>query len=333
MKRVICFGIVTFIALTMAVATLPGKPVHAEEITLNWASFLPKNHPETRDVQTYFFDRVNQMAKGRLVVKYRGGPEVIPPPNLGTAVKNGVVDICTTTVGYYEAIVPGIGALMLTDLTPSEERHRKGVMEYIEKLHNEKGLQFLGRAAPGKEAFFYFFLNKKAEKPEDFKRMKLGTATAMRAAAKAWGASVVPLQLSEYFSAMERNLVDGVPGCPAPTWVAFGAHEVTKYVLDHQFYQSTAVAIMNFAKWDGLPEDLKEIMETAMIAFQSDKMEIDVMRVAAARKKMKEAGVQFYKFSPQDAEWLMKTAYDAAWDYQQDRFPEVTEQLRKLLTK
>jgi len=317
----------------MPVAAIPGKTVHAEEITLHWASFLPKNHPETRDVQEHFFDRINEQAKGRLVVKYRGGPEVIPPPNLGTAAKNGVIDICTTTVGYYEAIVPGIGALMLTELTPDEERQREGLMEYVDKLHNEKGLQFLGRAAPGKEPFFYFFLNKKAEKPEDFKKMKLGTATALRAAAKAWGASVTPLKLSEYFSAMERNLVDGVPGCPAPTWVAFGAHEVTKYVLDHQFYQSTAVAIMNRAKWDGLPEDLKQIMKGAMIAFQKDKMEIGVKRVAFARNKMKEAGVEFYKFAPQDADWLIKTAYDAAWEYQHKRFPEVTEQLQRLLKK
>ena len=74
----------------MAVAALPGKTVHADEIILNWASFLPKNHPETRDVQELFFDRINEQAKGQLVVKYRGGPEVIPPPNLGTVASHGV---------------------------------------------------------------------------------------------------------------------------------------------------------------------------------------------------------------------------------------------------
>ena len=155
----------------------------------------------------------------------------------------------------------------------------------------------------------------------------------MRAAAKAWGASVTPLKLSEYYSAMERNLVDGVPGCPIPTWVAFGAHEVTKYVLDHQFYQSTAVAIMNAGKWAALPEDLKKTMQEAMIDFQREKMEIGSKRVVWGRKKMKDTGVEFYKFAPKDAEWLIKTAYDAAWEYQHKRFPEVTDNLHKLLTK
>ena len=333
MKGIRITVILSCIALAVAAMSIKTDVVQAEETTLYWASFLPKNHPETKDVQEYYIDRINERAKGRLVIKYRGGPEVIPPPNLGTAVKNGVVDICTTTVGYYEAIVPGIGALMLTELTPDEERQRQNLIDYVDKLHIEKGMIFLGRAAPGKEPFFYFFLNKKVEKPEDLKKMKLGTATAMRAAAKAWGASVTPLKLSEYYSAMERNLVDGVPGCPIPTWVAFGAHEVTKYVLDHQFYQSTAVAIMNAGKWTNLTEDVKKIMKEVMVEFQKDKMEIGIKRVAWGRKKMKDSGVEFYKFSPEDAEWLSKTAYDAAWEYQHKRFPEVTDNLQRLLTK
>lgn len=332
MKRKRLLAVFACLAFTLAVTAVSGKAIHAEEITLHWASFLPKNHPETRDVQKYYFDPINERAKGQLVIKYRGGPEVIAPPNLGSAVKKGIVDIGTTFVGIYEAIVPGVGALMLTELTPDEERQR-GAIDYIVKLHQKHGLMFLGRAAPGKEPFFYFFLNKKVEKPEDFKKIKLGTATAMRAAAKAWGASVTPLKLSEYYTAMERNLVDGVPGCPIPTWIAFGAHEVTKYVLDHQFYQSTAVAIMNLNSWNKLPEPLKDLMNKTMIEFQKDKMEIMAKRVAKSRQKMMDAGVEFYKFAPKDAEWLVHTAYEAAWAYQDKRFPQVTKELQKVLTK
>jgi|SaaInl7_200m_RNA_FD_contig_61_1025667_length_1068_multi_3_in_0_out_0_1 TRAP-type transport system periplasmic protein len=322
----------TCVVLALGIMGIKADVVQAEEVTLYWASFLPKNHPETKDVQKYYMDKVNERAKGQLVIKYRGGPEVIAPPNLGTAVKNGVVDIGTIFVGVYEAIVPGVGGLMLTELTPDEER-QTGAIDYIVKLHQKHGLMFLGRAAPTKDNFFYFFLNKKVEKLEDFKKMKLGTATALRAAAKAWGASVTPLKLSQYYSAMERNLVDGVPGCPIPTWVAFGAHEVTKYVLDHQFYQSTAVAIMNSGKWNKLPDNLKKIMNDAMVEFQKEKMVIGTKGVAWARKKMMDSGVEFYKFPPKDAEWLVNTANDAAWAYQNKRFPEVTKELKKRLTK
>ena len=55
--------------------------------------------------------------------------------------------------------------------------------------------------------------------------------------------------------------------------------------------------------------------------------------IAKARVKLLDAGVEFYKLSPDDAQWFIKTAYDAAWEYQQKRFPKVTPMLKKLLTK
>ena len=84
MKGVRLAVILTCMALAMVVTSIKADMVQAEEITLYWASFLPKNHPETKDVQKYYMDRINERAKGQLVIKYRGGPEVIAPPNLGT---------------------------------------------------------------------------------------------------------------------------------------------------------------------------------------------------------------------------------------------------------
>ena len=48
---------------------------------------------------------------------------------------------------------------------------------------------------------------------------------------------------------------------------------------------------------------------------------------------MMDAGVEFYKLAPKDAEWLITTAYDAAWENQRKRFPEETATLEKLLKK
>jgi TRAP-type C4-dicarboxylate transport system substrate-binding protein len=242
--------------------------------------------------------------------------------------------MCSTTVGWYESVVPGVGALMLSDYTPQEERANKAFMDYVEKLHADHGLYWLGRSAPTKNNFFYIFLNKKVEKPEDFKKMMLGVATAARAAAKAWGATITPVKISDYFTAMERKMVDGIPGCPITTWVALGCQEVTKYVLDYQFYQGTATALMNLKSWNKLPDDLKKLMYDTMGEFYAARMDAAARRVEGAEKKMKDMGIEFYKFkNPKDGEWLMKTTYDAGWKYQHDRFPEVTDQLEKFLRK
>ena len=330
MKRL--FGITIIVAM-LALAVSPGL-AGADEITLNWASFLPKNTLETKAFQEHFVDKVNEKAKGKVKINYRGGPEAVPPVDLGKATQKGIIDLCTTTVGWYEAIVPGVGAMMLTNYTPAEEFANAELMDYVEKMHAAGGLRWLGRAAPTDNDFFYIFLNKKAVKPADFKGMKLGTATAARAAAEAWGAAVTPVKISDYFTAMERKMVDGIPGCPPDVWVNLGCQEVTKYVLDYQFYKSTATAIMNLDSWNKLPDDVKQIMMDTMKEYNVIKAKLAVQREEESRKKLSDAGVEFYKFDdPNDGKWLIDTAYSAAWDYQRERFPEVTEKLEKLLRK
>lgn len=334
MKRMNSVCVVVIIVL-MGLLLFPlGGTASAAEIKLYWVSFLPRSLPETRDFQTLFVDKVNERAKGKLKIIYRGGPEAIPPTDVANAVQKGIIDMCTTTVGWYEAVVPGVGALMLSDYTPQEERTNTAFMNYVEKLHAAHGLYWLGRASPTKGKFFYIFLNKKVEKPEDFKKLKLGVATAARAAAKAWGATVTPVKISDYFTAMERKLVDGIPGCPIVTWVALGCNEVTKYVLNYQFYQSTATALMNLKSWNKLPGDMKKMMYDTMGEYYGARMNANARRLKAARKKMLDSGVEFYKFAnPKDGAWLMMTATEAGWKYQHERFPEVTDQLEKFLRK
>jgi len=70
-----------------------------------------------------------------------------------------------------------------------------------------------------------------------------------------------------------------------------------------------------------------------MIEYPTYKMVTHTNSMVRARMKMLDAGVEFYKLSPDVADWYLKTAYDAAWEYQQKRFPKVTPELKKLLRK
>ena len=86
--------------------------------------------------------------------------------------------------------------------------------------------------------FFNLFLNKKVEKPEDFKKLRIGTATAARALTEGWGAAPVNLQLTDYYTAMERNTVDGVSSSTLSNWVSSGCQAVTKYLVLPGYFQS-----------------------------------------------------------------------------------------------
>jgi len=322
------FSLALVLTLTWQVAAAADKP-----ITLSWVSFTSPMSATAKTIQKGFFDRVNEMGKGELVIKFRGGPEAIAAFDQGKAVQRGIVDISVVPIGFYEALVPGVGGMMLSRVSLEEERRPGGGYDYLVEMHKKGGLYYLGRGVPTKENFFYLTLNKRVEKPEDFKGLKVGTATAGFAAAQAWGASVVSLRMPEYYSAMERGLVDGVATSALSSWVAQGVYEVTKYFVDHPYYQSTVGVIMNLDRWNKLPADLQKLLTEAMVQSEKYQLEEAEKEYAKMRKKIEASGVEFYKFAPEVAKWFLETAYDAAWAYQMKRFPEVTPKLKALLTK
>jgi TRAP-type C4-dicarboxylate transport system substrate-binding protein len=319
--------------MIVAMGALPPWANCAEKIVLSWAGFLPKTVSENVDFQKLFVDRLSEKTKGELVINYRGGPETISQFDLGMAVQKGVIDFAFAPVGFYEPLVPGIGAAMLSELTPWEERKPGGAYYYLLELHKKAGMYYLGRGAPSREPFFFVYLKKKVETQKDFVGLRIGTGTGALAACRAWGTSVTPVKTAEFYNAMERNLVEGVAGFPLDVCVTLGVHEVTNYIIDHPFYVSTAAVFMNLNSWNKLSPKLQNLITETMSEYEKEKMEMEGKRRAEARQKIIAAKVQFYKLSPPVADWYLKTAYDAAWEYQQKRFPEVTSKLRELLLK
>lgn len=321
------------ISSILLIGALPSRVICADQITMNWASMLPKTASETVALQKFFFDKVNDKAKGQIVINYRGGPDVIGQFDLGSAVQKGIIDIAMVSVGFYEALVPGNSAAMLSELTPWEERKPGGAYYYLDEMHNKAGMKYLGRTAPSKDLFFFSYLNKKVTTQKDFVGLRIGCSAGSRAAVEGWGASVTNVKITDYYNAMERGLVDAISGCPLDVWVSLGAQEVTKFVIDHPYYVSTAVAIMNLNSWNKLPKNLQNLLTDTMVEYEKEKIGVEQQARNEARQKMINAKIEFYKLSPAVADWYVSTAYKAAWDYQQKRFPEVTAKLRELLTK
>ena len=323
----------TSITIIFALLAFPVQAQKSKPITLSWISFVPKTNVLTKNFQAMFVDKVNEKAKGELFIKFRGGPEVIGAFDQGKAVSQGIVDIAIPPVGFYEAIAPGIGGAMLTQFKPYEERKPGGAFDYLAELHKKGGLMYLGRATATKESYFYVFSNKRVEKPEDFKGLKIGSATVTRAAVKAWGATLVSVRMPEYYTSMERGLVDALASSPISAWYSQGVHEVTKYCIDHPYYQSTATVIMNLKKWNSLPAHLRKLIMDRMIQYEEDYPNVYAKDRAVLKKKGQQAGIEFYKLAPSVEKWFIETAYKAAWDYQMKRFPKETPKLRELLTK
>ena len=312
------------------------QPVGAQAsgpIALNFVSFAPAaNVVEFQYIKKELFERINQLAKGRLIIQVRGGPEVVPPFNLGVAVKNGTIDMACIPNAFFEDLVPGVGVTHLSPFTAVEER-KNGVYEAIGEIYKKAGLFYLGRGEATDQGYFIMFLNKPVEKPADFKGLRLGGSTSFHGQYKEVGGVASTLQTTEYNTAMERGQVDGLT-TSIYIALAYGLQSITKYVIQPGFWRSSVAIPINLAKWNKIPDDLQKLMIAEMAAFEAKFIPYELENRNVFIKKFTGAGAKVVNLAPDVASWFVAASTEGAWKYAQERQSgDIIPKMRQLLTK
>ncbi|TRZ97518.1 MAG: DctP family TRAP transporter solute-binding subunit [Rhodocyclaceae bacterium] len=148
--------------------------------------------------------------------------------------------------------------------------------------------------------------NRPLHRVDDFKGLKLRiqSSKVLEAQMRAIGANPQVMAFSEVYQAMQTGVVDGSENTPSNIYTQ-RHHEVQKFltVSDHGYIGYAVVTNKKF--WDGLPADIRTILEGAMrdaTRFTNDNAQADN---EAALKKIAESGkIQIMKMTPQErAEW------------------------------
>ena len=130
------------------------------------------------------------------------------------------------------------------------------------------------------------------------------------------GVSVVNLPPADVYSALQTGLIDGFEfGSPNLNW-PFGFHQVAKYIQYPGWHEPSPASffIVNQAKWDALPNDLKLIVNTAAQATEDQWVPWNDHNSAVRLQDMLKAGVQIIQTSQADLQTLYtmtKTIQDA----------------------
>ena len=304
----------------------------SKPITLNFVSFVPlADKTEYQACKRMFIDKVNERANGELKINVRGGPEVIPPFDLGVSVQRGTIDLALVPTAFFESLVPGADSTKLSIYSATEEREN-GVYEYIAGMYEKAGLHYLGREATT-DGFFYLFLNKPVRKKEDFKGLKFGGSTAFHGFYRLLGGSVATVPLPEYHSAMERGVVDGI-ATALNVGFQFGLSDASKAIIGKGFYRGTAVLPMNLKTWNNIPKHLQKVITECMIEYEEQFIPFEAEARAETLKKIADSGVEVITLSPEDEKWFVNAAIEGSWEYAQQRFPgDVIPNLRAEITK
>ena len=254
-------------ALALALAGSMLGATHAEEITLKVHHFLPSTSNAHQKLIRPWCDKIAKESKGGLKCQIYPSMQLGgTAPQLYDQVKDGVVDIVWALPGYTPGRFPIVEVFELPFMSSNAEATSQAAWDYY--------TQFGNKEFPGVKALAinvhdngYIHTNPKQVKVlADFKglRMRAPTRQTNKMLA-ALGATPVAMPLPALSEAISKGVVDGYL-LPWEVIPSIKAHEITKYESEtdpksRALYTAVFILAMNQARYDGLPADLKKVID------------------------------------------------------------------------
>lgn len=239
----------------------------AQEVTLKIAHFLPPSSSAQQRVLQPWCEDLKKESNGRIACQFFPAMQLGGTPGqLVDQVKNGVADIVWTAPGYSAGRFPVIETFELPFMVADATSGSKAVWKFYEKHAQQefaayKVLSFNVDGGQGAHTGA-----REVKGLADWKGLKMRTSTRLGAkTVMALGGSPVAMPPAQVTEAISKGVVDGALGA----WelvVPTKLDEVTKFHARPpvgQFYPSATVlmVLMNKQKYDGLPADLKALID------------------------------------------------------------------------
>lgn len=302
-------------------------PVSADEVVLRGASVFAQGTTFARAFER-FVERVNEEGEGLIRIEYVGGPEAIPPFEIGNAIETGIVDIANTSGAFYSTQLPLADALKMAQMSGLEMRENNA-WEFINELHNEQmNAWYLARTGTGIP--FHLYVNERIEEP-DLDGLRLRVTPTYRAFFGALGATVVQTAPGEVYTALERGAVDGY-GWPVQGILDLGWHEHTRYRVDPGFYNVDVSILVNLDTWNSLDDAQRDFLTATALWLESLDAESEEIN-ARELERQAEAGIETITFEGDVAETWLRTAYEAGWAEAEELDPDNAPKLRELISR
>ena len=256
------------LAATAALAAGTVAPAMAQQVVLKVHHFLAATSNAQVNIIQPWCDKIAKQSGDKLKCQIYPSMQLGgTPAQLFDQARDGVADIVWTLPTYSAGRFLKSEVFELPFLTRSAKGSSQAFWQYVQKnaLDEYAGVKPLW-VHTNDGSSFHFASAKGAKTMEDLKGLKIRSATRLNAKMlTALGAATVQMPLPAVPEAMAKGVIDGamVPweGVPAAK-----LHEVAKSHLDvpagqPKFANSIFAFVMNKAKYDSLPADLKKVID------------------------------------------------------------------------
>ncbi len=309
--KIFLFLVLSCVALFITV-TYPMPAQAAEAIKLRLSCALPPRSFQNAELLPAFAKEIKEKTGGKVIVEIYPGGQLYGHEETAEAVQRGAIEMGFNSINHWVGFDPifcwNDYPFLVPDLKYFLQRESR-ILPFMEKSLQKINVKLLsfapysGTCIATKTAVL---------KPEDARGLRIrGVSDPFFDAIKAWGGVPAAVSASEMYDALAKGALDGV----MTGWESVEKRklfEVTKYVAG-----PTAASIwgifINIRTWNRLPQDVKEIIETASKnvykrGFQ-EQQQIDEKSIVF----LKNHGVNVKIFTPEEnAAWkrATKPAYD-----------------------
>jgi TRAP-type transport system periplasmic protein len=297
----------------LASSAVCGPAAAAPEVTLRLHSFLPPVANPMKHFITPWAEKIEKDSNGRIKV------QVYPSMQLGgkaeqmlSQVRDGVVDIAWALPGFTPGVMPKLEIFELPFLHRSTRATVLALQDYVEK-YMQKDFAPYHVLLVHCHAGALFMTKDPINKVEDFKGMKLRSYSRTNAwILEALGAAPLQVALPELAPMLSKGTVTGsiLPYEIAPSVKMQDLTDYFTTLAPPQPRLSTSIFtfLMNKAKYESLPPDLKKVIDDNSganlvdLAIKTwDQVEIDGEKVMHSKPKNK-----FVQLSAEETEKFKK---------------------------
>ncbi len=250
--------------LSGAALALGALPAAAQDVTLKLHHFLPAQANVPKQILDVWADNVEEASGGRIEVErfpsmQLGGS----PPQLMDQAIDGVADVVWTVIGYTPGRYPRTEVFELPFMVEDAGAASAAYWEIFQSDMQEEfsNVQILGTWVHGQGLIH---ADKEIRTPDDLQGVKVrGASRMVNQLMETLGGTPVGMPIPAVPEALSKGVIDAT----TMPWEVTEALKVPELVTYHtefdgpMLYTVTFVLAMNKAKYDSLPDDLRQVID------------------------------------------------------------------------
>ena len=322
------------VALTLTAGTVAAVSMTAGTTAANAAELrvlvaFPETFILTREIAKPYLEGVTKASGGKITFKVNG-PDAVPTFQQFQPTRAGVFDLLFTHPAYHAGDT-AVGLSIDAIAVDPKKRRSAGVIDYIDRHYQARGLKLVAAPATGTRGF-RFFLRKPISAAPGLKGMKIRGTVSYHPMIKTLGGSPVVLPGGQVYTSLQKGVIDGA------AWGLTGAYdfkwyEVSKYMAAPEFGQVGMMIFMNLKKWKSLGEADRTLLAEQGKALELSTIEHFNTLAAKEFKALKGKGMSVTRFKPEDAKRLDRLWAEGVWKIAEAKSGDDAKKLRALARK